>query len=215
MVRGGARLERFADALPNIRFNPLQPTDRLHDLPNLADIHVLPQRIDAADMVLPSEWTSMLVSGRPIAVTVSPGAQVADLVQYCGIVDNPGDAARWGFPLGLTELFWGKDRLLSNASSWPPAENKRQIRARRTTARQTGGITLISSKVTMTTSTVSAWRTPTLLWIIPGGGLALAIASAFDGLVEMLRRSPLMLFHRTWNAGAGIPACLKASSWVH
>lgn len=40
----------------------------------------------------------------------------------------------------------------------------------------------------MTTSTVSAWRTPPLLWIILGVGLLLAIVSAFDGLVEMVRR---------------------------
>lgn len=40
----------------------------------------------------------------------------------------------------------------------------------------------------MTTSTVSVWRTPALLWIILGVGLALAIASAFDGLVEMVQR---------------------------
>ncbi len=38
----------------------------------------------------------------------------------------------------------------------------------------------------MTTNTVSAWRTPPLLWIIFGIGLALAMASAFNGLVAMV-----------------------------
>jgi exosortase D (VPLPA-CTERM-specific) len=40
----------------------------------------------------------------------------------------------------------------------------------------------------MTTSTVSAWRTPPLLWIILGIGLALAMWSAFGALVAMVER---------------------------
>jgi exosortase D (VPLPA-CTERM-specific) len=40
----------------------------------------------------------------------------------------------------------------------------------------------------MATSTVSAWRTPPLLWIIIGAGLSLAIASSFNGLAQMVQR---------------------------
>lgn len=40
----------------------------------------------------------------------------------------------------------------------------------------------------MATTTVSAWRTPILLWIIIAAGLGLAIASAFEALTEMVRR---------------------------
>jgi colanic acid biosynthesis glycosyl transferase WcaI len=128
-----ARLERFADGLSNISFKPLQPTDRLNDLLNLADIHVLPQRSDAADLVLPSKLTNMLASGRPVVATASPGTQVADLVQDCGIVVAPGDAAALAAALAalatdtarrrslgeaarrLAERLWDKNHLLSQA----------------------------------------------------------------------------------------------------
>ncbi len=39
----------------NIRFLPLQPTERLNELLNLADIHLLPQLSGAADLVMPSK----------------------------------------------------------------------------------------------------------------------------------------------------------------
>lgn len=128
-----ARLERFADGLSNIRFKPLQATDRLNDLLNLADIHVLPQRSDAADLVLPSKLTNMMASGRPVVATASAGTQVADLVQDCGIVVVPGDAAALAAALAalatdtdrrrslgaaaraLAERLWDKNRLLTQA----------------------------------------------------------------------------------------------------
>lgn len=40
----------------------------------------------------------------------------------------------------------------------------------------------------MTTTTVSAWRTPPLHWILIAAGLGLAVASAFEALAEMVRR---------------------------
>lgn len=40
----------------------------------------------------------------------------------------------------------------------------------------------------MTTTTVPAWRTPPLLWLLIAIGLGLAVASAFDALVEMVQR---------------------------
>ena len=38
--------------LPNVRFLDLQPLERLPDLLATADIHLLPQRADAADLAL-------------------------------------------------------------------------------------------------------------------------------------------------------------------
>ena len=40
----------------------------------------------------------------------------------------------------------------------------------------------------MTTGTPSAWRTPTMLWIIIAAGLSFAIASSYEALTEMVRR---------------------------
>ncbi len=81
MVRGAA----------NVTMLPLQPFDRLNDLLNAADIHLLPQRPDAADLVMPSKLTGMLASGRPVIATAAPGTQVALALGSCGIAVPPLD----------------------------------------------------------------------------------------------------------------------------
>ena len=70
-------LEVQAQVLHNIKFLPLQPTERLNELLNMADIHVLPQRSDAADLVMPSKLTGMLASGKPVITTASPDTELA------------------------------------------------------------------------------------------------------------------------------------------
>jgi colanic acid biosynthesis glycosyl transferase WcaI len=78
-------------ALPNVSLLSFQPSGRLNDLLNLADIHLLPQRADAADLVMPSKLTGMLASGRPVVATAHRGTQLAAAVQGCGLVVPPGD----------------------------------------------------------------------------------------------------------------------------
>lgn len=125
------RFEQMAKDMPNLHFKPLQPLDRLNDLLNLADIHVLPQRADAADLVLPSKLTNMLASGRPVVTTANAETQVADLVRDCGLVAAPGDVEALANAIlslaqspplrhtlgvkarALAERLWDKDRLLS------------------------------------------------------------------------------------------------------
>jgi colanic acid biosynthesis glycosyl transferase WcaI len=85
------RLEKYAHGLPNILFKPLQPLERLNDLLNLADIHALPQRADAEDLVLPSKVTNMLASGRPIIATARQETQIAQVVDNHGLVVSPGN----------------------------------------------------------------------------------------------------------------------------
>jgi len=91
---GRTRLEALAKGLQNVRFLPLQPYERLNELLNAADIHLLPQRDDAADLVMPSKLTAMLASGRPVVATAREGTQVAEVVGRCGIVVPPGDVAQ-------------------------------------------------------------------------------------------------------------------------
>lgn len=79
-----ARLMAMAGDLTNIRWIPLQPAGRLNDLLNLADIHLLPQRADAADLVMPSKLTGMLASGRPVLATAAPDTQVGKVAAQCG-----------------------------------------------------------------------------------------------------------------------------------
>lgn len=92
------RMEEMCMRLPNVTLLPLQTLERLNDLLNCADVHLLPQRGDAADLVMPSKLTGMLSSGRPTLVTASPETQVGKVIaggadgrSPCGMVVPPGD----------------------------------------------------------------------------------------------------------------------------
>ncbi|MGB7188980.1 MAG: glycosyltransferase, partial [Acidobacteriaceae bacterium] len=85
------RLEQGVGGLANVTFLPLQPVERLNELLNLADIHLLPQRAGAADLVMPSKLTGMLASGRPVIATAAAGTQIASAVEGHGIAVAPGD----------------------------------------------------------------------------------------------------------------------------
>jgi colanic acid biosynthesis glycosyl transferase WcaI len=86
-----AQLAGMLHGAANVTMLPLQPYDRLNDLLNAADIHLLPQRPDAADLVMPSKLTGMLASGRPVIATAAAGTQVALALGSCGIAVPPLD----------------------------------------------------------------------------------------------------------------------------
>lgn len=90
---GSARsdLERAAGELQNIQFLPLQPPEKLNQLLNAADIHVLPQRADAADLVMPSKLLGMLASGKAVIATANPGTEIGTVVSQTGILVPPGN----------------------------------------------------------------------------------------------------------------------------
>ena len=90
-----SRLRKMAEDLPNLVWLPLQPVDKLNDLLNMADIHLLPQSADVTDLVMPSKLTGMLASGRPVVATALPGTQVAQVLDKAGIVVPPGDVLQF------------------------------------------------------------------------------------------------------------------------
>lgn len=93
LAGAGAALEALkqqAQGLDNVQWLPLQPLERLNDLLNVADIHVLPQRADAADLVMPSKLTGMLASGRPVVGTADAGTQLGEVLGACGVRVPPG-----------------------------------------------------------------------------------------------------------------------------
>ncbi|HET8612497.1 MAG TPA: glycosyltransferase, partial [Sphingomonas sp.] len=96
--------------------------ERLGELLGLADVHLLPQIVGAADLVLPSKLTNMLASGRPVVATAAPGTGLADEVEGCGIVTPPGDAAAFAAAI---------ERLIDD-----PGERARLGRAARTRAEE-------------------------------------------------------------------------------
>lgn len=84
------RLLKEYENLPNVAWLPLQPVDKLNELLNMADIHLLPQRADAADLVMPSKLTGMLASGKPVVATAYPDTQLGEVVSIGGRVVMPG-----------------------------------------------------------------------------------------------------------------------------
>jgi colanic acid biosynthesis glycosyl transferase WcaI len=85
------RLMQIGVDLINVRWLPLQPIEKLNELLNLADVHLLPQRADVADLVMPSKLLGMLASGRPVLATAHLGTQLAKVVSSCGKVVDPGN----------------------------------------------------------------------------------------------------------------------------
>lgn len=85
---GAARLrlqQEYTD-LTNVMWLPLQPVEALNELLNLADIHLLPQRKDVADLVMPSKLLGMLASGRPVLTTACADSQIGGIVSQCGVL---------------------------------------------------------------------------------------------------------------------------------
>jgi colanic acid biosynthesis glycosyl transferase WcaI len=58
----------------------------------MADIHLLPQSLDAEDLVLPSKLSGMLASGRPVIATCQAGTEIDSVVSTCGLVVAPEDS---------------------------------------------------------------------------------------------------------------------------
>jgi colanic acid biosynthesis glycosyl transferase WcaI len=84
-------LQATAGGLANIVWLPLQPRERLNDLLNLADIHLLPQRPGVTESVLPSKLTGMFASARPLLAAVAADSELARVAAIGGIVVSPND----------------------------------------------------------------------------------------------------------------------------
>ena len=98
LVGAGAarsRLERLAEdlRLQNVLFLPVQPLGRLPEMLASADIHLVVQRREAADLVMPSKLTNILAAGRPSIATADPGTALYQILaeHASGIVTPPED----------------------------------------------------------------------------------------------------------------------------
>jgi colanic acid biosynthesis glycosyl transferase WcaI len=79
--------------LSNIQFQPLVPYEKLPVLLAMADLHLVLQKKNAADLVMPSKLTSILASGGCPLVTASQGSTLYKLIHKneLGIVVEPDD----------------------------------------------------------------------------------------------------------------------------
>lgn len=89
---GRADLVDLCKDLPNVLFLDLQPVARLGEFLAIADIHLLPQRADAADLVMPSKLTGMFASGRPVIAMANAGTELSDVVSRRGLLIEPENA---------------------------------------------------------------------------------------------------------------------------
>lgn len=104
----------------NVVFADLVPQEHLPALLSAADLHLIPQRREAADRVMPSKLLNIMACARPVVVTAMPRTELARVVQQadCGVVTPPGDAQ------ALADAI----RLLADQ----PAERRRLGRSGRT-----------------------------------------------------------------------------------
>ena len=94
-----ADLQARCAGLPNVRFLPVQPVEKLNELLNAADIHALPQRAMAADSVMPSKLLGMLASGRPVVATVERESEVGAIVAQAGVTVKADNVAEFAAAL--------------------------------------------------------------------------------------------------------------------
>ena len=89
-----SRIVAQTEGLANVIFLPLQPLEKLNALLNMADIHLIPQRADAADLVMPSKLTGILSCGGAVIATAASGTELAKVVRDAGgMITPPGDAS--------------------------------------------------------------------------------------------------------------------------
>ena len=103
-----AELVAATQGLPNVRHLSLQPMERLNDWLNAADIHLLPQKAEAADLVLPSKLLGILASGRPVVASSPMGSELAGLADLAGACVPPGDVN--AFAAALRQLISSPQR---------------------------------------------------------------------------------------------------------
>ena len=86
---GLKKLLNDSQGIANIHFLDLQPTEKLPAFLAVADIHVLPQRADAADLVMPSKLIGIFASGRPVIVCANQDTELSEIVRRRGLVVKP------------------------------------------------------------------------------------------------------------------------------
>jgi colanic acid biosynthesis glycosyl transferase WcaI len=108
VVNGGGSglpaLKAATAELPNVKFSPYQPKERLGELLATGDLHVVPLRKGLAASSVPSKTYSILAAGRPILASIDAGTEVVRVVDQagCGRSVPPDDAD--AFTVAVEEL---------------------------------------------------------------------------------------------------------------
>lgn len=101
-VIGGAgpykeKLKEMAAELgvTNVTFLPIQPAEKLNRFLNMADVHLILQKANASDLVMPSKLTTILAIGGVAVITASKNTSLFDLIdsQKIGMLAEPDNQA--------------------------------------------------------------------------------------------------------------------------
>lgn len=91
------RLEEIARSrsLANLTFHDLFPWEEMPQVLAAGDIHLVVQRRESADLVMPSKLTNILAAGRASVATADPGTALYEVLtgREAGLVVPPGDVA--------------------------------------------------------------------------------------------------------------------------
>jgi colanic acid biosynthesis glycosyl transferase WcaI len=81
--------------LSNVIFMPIQPIESLNHFLNMADLHLVIQKADASDLVMPSKLTNILAVGGIPIITALPNTSLYELVAEhgFGLVAVPEDVS--------------------------------------------------------------------------------------------------------------------------
>ncbi len=90
---GRDELIKATQNLPNVKHLSLQPLEKLNALLNTADIHIMPQKANVADLVMPSKLLGMLASGRAVIATAYPDTEIGRVISQVGVLVSPQDAS--------------------------------------------------------------------------------------------------------------------------
>jgi colanic acid biosynthesis glycosyl transferase WcaI len=106
-------------SLSNVSFLPLQPFEKLNKFLNMADVHLVLQKADAADLVMPSKLTTILAIGGLSLVTAKEGTSLHDIVSThsMGILIEPEDQATFNTAI-LQVLLNDFDEIKENARNF-------------------------------------------------------------------------------------------------
>ena len=97
-VGGGARreeVERLAEGLSNVRFQPFRPAGEIPSVMAAGDLHVVTIRRGLEGLVVPSKLYEILAAGRPVLAAAPEESDAARIVREwdCGFVADPEDSS--------------------------------------------------------------------------------------------------------------------------
>ncbi|HKB45699.1 MAG TPA: WcaI family glycosyltransferase [Chitinophagaceae bacterium] len=103
----------------NVHFLSLQPIEKLNGFLNMADIHLVLQKANAGDLVMPSKLTGILSVGGVAVITTSKNTSLYEMISVnnIGIVAEP--ESRKELTAAIEKLIYSDKELISkNAANY-------------------------------------------------------------------------------------------------